>query len=921
MAALTGKTPANTYKDLLQVSNSNSGIDGTLRPVEDGEGTQSPLQLSSAKVNINSGLQIGGADVNVSAGDLNALLAGLSGAYIQDNAITFAKLQDISTNTLIGRATAGSGDPEEITCTAAGRALLDDADAAAQRTTLGLGSLATKSSVATGDIDNDAVTFAKMQNVATDRLLGRDTAGSGDVEEISLGTGLGFTGSGGIAVQDNTTTQKVRVAKGGSLVGTRREINFIEGTNVTLTISDDAGNDQVDVTIEASGTGGGHTIQDEGSPLTQRTNLNFEGAGVTVTDDAGNDATVVTISSGASAWGDITGTLSDQTDLQTALDAKFNAADAGDLAELDTVGTAQIDNDAVTYAKIQDVSATDRLLGRDTAGAGNIEELTVGGGVEFTGSGGIQRSALTGDVTANAGSNSTTIANDAVTYAKMQNVSATDRILGRATSGAGDVEEITCTAAGRALLDDADAAAQRTTLGLGSLATLNTVGTSQIDNDAVTFAKMQNIATDRLIGRDTASSGDPEELTVGGGIEFTGSGGIQRSALTGDVTASAGSNSTTIANDAVTYAKMQNVSATDKILGRVSASAGDVEEVTFTDQAQQLCDDTSFSAMRTTLGLAIGTDVQAQDATLTALAAYNTNGLLTQTAADTFTGRTLTAGTGTSVSNGNGVSGNPTVAVDINGLSADGTPDGAADYVMTYDDSAATLKKVLLNNLPTAGGAPTTATYVTLTTNGTLTNERTLSAGNGLAVTDFGAGNSVELNLVGGRQTLWIPAAAMRPSATGGCAALALTATSANRPDLSTLDFDAGTEEYAQFWVAMPKSWDEDEVTAEFLWTHGATVTNFGVVWGLQGVAISNDDTIDAAYGTAQTVTDTGGTTSDLYISPETSPITLGGSPAESDMVAFRVYRKAADGSDNLAVDAKLLGVRLFYNTNAGTDD
>ena len=46
------------------------------------------------------------------------------------------------------------------------------------------------------------------------------------------------------------------------------------------------------------------------------------------------------------------------------------------------------------------------------------------------------------------------------------NVSATDRVLGRSTAGAGAVEEIACTAAGRALIDDADAAAQRTTLGL-----------------------------------------------------------------------------------------------------------------------------------------------------------------------------------------------------------------------------------------------------------------------------------------------------------------------------------------------------------------------------------------------------------------------------------------------------------------------
>lgn len=58
----------------------------------------------------------------------------------------------------------------------------------------------------------------------------------------------------------------------------------------------------------------------------------------------------------------------------------------------------------------------------------------------------------------------TMIAGSAVTYAKIQNVSATDKLLGRSTAGAGVVEEITCTAAGRALLDDTDAAAQRTTL-------------------------------------------------------------------------------------------------------------------------------------------------------------------------------------------------------------------------------------------------------------------------------------------------------------------------------------------------------------------------------------------------------------------------------------------------------------------------
>lgn len=52
MASLNGKTPADTFKDLLQVSNSNSGVDGTLRTVSDGEGTDSSLQISSTAVHV-----------------------------------------------------------------------------------------------------------------------------------------------------------------------------------------------------------------------------------------------------------------------------------------------------------------------------------------------------------------------------------------------------------------------------------------------------------------------------------------------------------------------------------------------------------------------------------------------------------------------------------------------------------------------------------------------------------------------------------------------------------------------------------------------------------------------------------------------------------------------------------------------------
>jgi hypothetical protein len=88
---------------------------------------------------------------------------------------------------------------------------------------------------------------------------------------------------------------------------------------------------------------------------------------------------------------------------------------------------------------------------------------------------------------------------------------------------AGAAVEVPCTPFARTLLDDADAATARGTLGLGALATLATVGTEQVGNGAVTYAKMQNVsATSRILGRRTAGAGATEECTLSQVLDFIG---------------------------------------------------------------------------------------------------------------------------------------------------------------------------------------------------------------------------------------------------------------------------------------------------------------------------------------------------------------------------------------------------------------
>ena len=81
MATLTGKQIANSYKQLLQIGSDNTGITTTLQAVQDGNGNNSPLQLTNSTLNIDGTLQLNGVALTADASALNAItdLTGITG--------------------------------------------------------------------------------------------------------------------------------------------------------------------------------------------------------------------------------------------------------------------------------------------------------------------------------------------------------------------------------------------------------------------------------------------------------------------------------------------------------------------------------------------------------------------------------------------------------------------------------------------------------------------------------------------------------------------------------------------------------------------------------------------------------------------------------------------------------------------------
>jgi hypothetical protein len=162
----------------------------------------------------------------------------------------------------------------------------------------------------------------------------------------------------------------------------------------------------------------------------------------------------------------------------------------------------------------------------------------------------------------------------------------------------------------------------------------------------------------------------------------------------------------------------------------------------------------------------------------------------------------------------------------------------------------------------------------------------------------------------------YLTAAGCWASKTNGATAGTDVEMATNKQTLQCYDFDKDTEKYIETNFCLPNDYDGGTVRVKFIWTCTGGASNGTVIWGAKAVSYSNDDAIDQAYGTAQEVSDDWIADYDVHVTSFTSALTIANTPAAGDLVHWCFYRKAADGSDDLGVSARLIGIVIEYGIN-----
>lgn len=227
-------------------------------------------------------------------------------------------------------------------------------------------------------------------------------------------------------------------------------------------------------------------------------------------------------------------------------------------------------------------------------------------------------------------------------------------------------------------------------------------------------------------------------------------------------------------------------------------------------------------------------------------------------------------------------------------------------------------------------GASPNTTAVTINSDGTGTKSLTWPDGDALTGGELPANAHIEWTynlgqdryelqsvsgpVIQGTHTIMVPASAMVSRTTNGAPSGVVELTT-NDVMLASKDFDQTTSEGVQFMLPVPKSVSETTFTAQFGWTAASGTGT--VTWSISALAVGDDDAMDAAFGSAQAVTDTLLTANDMHITSATAAVTPSGTWTEGDALIVQITR---DIADTLNADAKLLWCKVLVTINASND-
>lgn len=164
----------------------------------------------------------------------------------------------------------------------------------------------------------------------------------------------------------------------------------------------------------------------------------------------------------------------------------------------------------------------------------------------------------------------------------------------------------------------------------------------------------------------------------------------------------------------------------------------------------------------------------------------------------------------------------------------------------------------------------------------------------------------------------YLPANAFTPTATNG-ATPGTNEYATNDIMADYLAFSGSTEQFAGLNLVMPPEWDRGTIKFKVYWAPGDAACTAGdtVEWEIAGGSLSDGDTIDAALGTAQVISDTvlAGKNAALHVSGATPALTIGGSPALGELIPLKLSRNVS-GTDDMTEDAWLFGVVVEYSVS-----